>query len=43
VESVCKPASVERAYKANTWMPLEQEDLSQLCGRADYLVIGVGA
>ena len=43
VESVCKPASVERAYKANTWMPLEQENLSQLCGRADYLVIGVGA
>jgi hypothetical protein len=43
VEAVCRPSSVERAYKGNTWMPLEQDRFRDLSARADYLVIGVGA
>ena len=43
VQALCKPASVERAYKPNTWMPLDKERMSALCAQVDYLVIGVGA
>jgi hypothetical protein len=43
VEAVCTPASVEREYKSNTWMPLEQDRFRALCAKADYLVVGVGA
>jgi hypothetical protein len=43
VEAVCKPSSVEREYKSNTWMPLEQERFRTLTAQADYLVVGVGA
>lgn len=40
---VCRPASIERAYKSNTWMPLEPEKFRALADSVDYLVIGVGA
>ena len=43
VEAVCKPASVERAYKSNTWMPIEKARFAELGKNVDYLVIGVGA
>lgn len=43
VEALCKPSTVQRAYKNNTWMPLEQNRFSQLASEVDYLVIGVGA
>jgi hypothetical protein len=43
VEAVCKPAAVERAYKSNTWMPLEANRFAELTGQVDYLVVGVGA
>ena len=43
VEALCKPASIERAYKSNTWMPLEKSKFSELAQSVDYLVIGVGA
>ena len=43
VEEACKPSSVQRAYKANTWTPLEKDRFGDLAAGADYLVIGVGA
>ena len=43
IEDLCKPSAVERAYKANTWTPLEQERFGGLAAGADCLVIGVGA
>ena len=43
LEELCKPASVERAYKSNTWMPLETTKFGALAGSVDYLVVGVGA
>ena len=43
LEMLCKPSSVHRAYKTNTWMPLEQAKFSELADSVDYLVIGVGA
>ena len=43
VEDVCKPSAVQRAYKSNTWMPLEQNRFSELTAQTDYLVVGVGA
>jgi len=43
VEELCKPSSVQRAYKGNTWMPLEKDKFSNLAEAVDYLVIGVGA
>jgi hypothetical protein len=43
VEAVCKPASVEREYKPNTWMPLDQDRFGALLTNTDYLVVGVGA
>lgn len=43
LETLGKPSAVQRAYKKNTWMPLEQNDFNELASRVDYLVIGVGA
>jgi hypothetical protein len=43
VEDACKPSAVQRAYKSNTWTPLEPEKFSVLASEVDYLVIGVGA
>ena len=43
VEAVCKPASVKRAYKANTWTPLDKAKFGELAAAVDCLVIGVGA
>lgn len=43
VELLCKPPEVHRAYKSNTWMPLESGQFSELAASVDYLVIGVGA
>ena len=43
IEAVCKPPAVERAYKSNTWMPLEKEKFEDIAASVDYLVIGVGA
>ena len=38
-----KPPTVLRAYKKNTWMPLEKNQFSELTSQVDYLVVGVGA
>ena len=42
-EETAAPASLARAYKSNTWMPLEAARFSELAASVDYLVIGVGA
>lgn len=43
VEEVCKPQEVKRAYKENTWTPLEKSRLAELAAGVDALVVGVGA
>jgi hypothetical protein len=43
VEGLCKPSAVERAYKSNTWMPLDEARFSELMMKVDFLIIGVGA
>ena len=43
LETLGKPSAVQRVYKKNTWMPLEQNHYSELTSQVDYLVIGVGA
>lgn len=43
LEGLCKPAKVERAYKGNTWAPLETDTFTHLADAVDYLVVGVGA
>ncbi len=43
LEELCKPAGVERAYKANTWAPLEPVKFKRIADAVDYLVVGVGA
>jgi hypothetical protein len=43
VEELCKPTAVRRAYKSNTWTPLDKTQFSELAAAVDYLVIGVGA
>jgi len=43
VEDACRPSAVERAYKSNTWTPLEGARFGELSAAVDYLVIGVGA
>ena len=43
LEALCKPQAVERAYKNNTWMPLERDNFGKLAGQVDYVVVGVGA
>ena len=43
LEALCTPAHIERAYKNNTWAPLEPEKFKLIAGAVDYLVVGVGA
>ena len=43
VEDLCKPPVVRRAYKSNTWTPLDATQFGELSAAVDYLVIGVGA
>ena len=43
LEELCKPSLVKRAYKANTWSPLEKTKFKEIAGAVDYLVVGVGA
>ena len=43
VEEACKPSAIQRAYKANTWTPLEKERFGGLVSASDFLVVGVGA
>jgi hypothetical protein len=43
VEDLCQPPTVQRAYKSNTWTPLEKTQFDALAASVDYLVIGVGA
>ena len=43
LEALCKPPQIERAYKSNTWAPLEPEKFRQIADAVDYLVVGVGA
>ncbi len=43
IEELCKPSAIERAYKNNTWAPLEQARFRHIAAAVDYLVVGVGA
>lgn len=43
VEALCKPPLVRRAYKSNTWTPLDPAQFGELAAAVDCLVIGVGA
>jgi hypothetical protein len=43
LEELAKPAHIERAYKANTWSPLDPAKFRQIADAVDYLVVGVGA
>ena len=43
LEELCEPSLVERAYKTNTWSPLDQTKFNRIAEAVDYLVIGVGA
>ena len=43
LESLCHPPSVQRAYKSNTWTPLEKPKFAEIADAVDYLVVGVGA
>src|SRR5471032_3356770 len=43
LEDLCKPPHIERAYKINTWAPLEPAKFKQIAGAVDCLVVGVGA
>ena len=43
LDSLCKPSKIERAYKTNTWVPLEADKFKQIADAVDYFVVGVGA
>ena len=43
LEDLCRPPHIERAYKTNTWAPLEPAKFKQIAGAVDYFVVGVGA
>ena len=43
LEALCTPPQIERAYKSNTWAPLEPAKFKQLADAVDYIVVGVGA
>jgi hypothetical protein len=43
IEAQAGAGRVARAYKSNTWMPLEAPRFSELATAVDCLVIGVGA
>ena len=42
-EELSKPLSVERAYKSNTWAPLDSKTFRQVAAAVDYFIVGVGA
>ena len=42
-EELCRPAGIERAYKNNTWAPLEPAKFKQVAAAVDFFVVGVGA
>jgi hypothetical protein len=42
-EALSRPQSVERAYKSNTWTPLDPAQFAGLSASVDYLIVGVGA
>lgn len=43
LEKITEAPSVRRAYKTNTWTPLEKPKFDALAAEVDYLVVGVGA
>ncbi len=43
VEALCKQQASQRAYKSNTWTPLDKLKFDALSANVDCLVIGVGA
>jgi len=43
LEKLTEAPAVQRAYKSNTWMPLDKPKFEELAGNVDYLVVGVGA
>jgi hypothetical protein len=43
VENVCSPQDVKRAYKENTWTPLDKARFAELTAAVELLVVGVGA
>lgn len=43
LEKLTEAPKSERAYKTNTWTPLEKEKFAALAKDVDYLVVGVGA
>jgi hypothetical protein len=43
LETLCTPPHVGRAYKSNTWSPLDPATFKDIAGTVDYFVVGVGA
>ena len=43
VEALCGSPAAQRAYKSNTWTPLDSAQFGALSAAVDCLVIGVGA
>lgn len=43
LEDLCQPSLVQRAYKTNTWSPLDKASFREIASAVDYLVVGVGA
>ncbi len=43
LEAICKPSEIRRAYKDNTWSPLDKARFKEIVESVDYLVVGVGA
>ena len=43
LEDLCRPSLVQRAYKTNTWSPLDKASFREIASAVDYLVVGVGA
>ena len=43
IQAACQPAEIHRAYKDNTWSPLDKMRFNEISRSVDYLIIGVGA
>ena len=43
LQALCQPRAIERAYKTNTWSPLDKARFQELSLGVDYMVVGVGA
>ena len=43
LEKLTEASKVTRAYKTNTWTPLDKPKFDALAAEVDYLVVGVGA